>query len=147
MGDFMRDVTQRYWDAMIIKSWQNFDDCYKLNLWAYDEFGDFPQRLDLKRTKNCYGKKGFGVRVWVASYMPVLSEKLFALPKERHIELLDWLAKSKIDSLSSKKNKTSKYYNEARNEFKSADKKATQVTWSYNLEKTLNNGNRWDIVK
>jgi len=147
MGDLMREVTQRFWDAMIIKSWQNFDDCHKLNLWAYDEFGDFPQRLDLKRTKNCYGKKGFGVRVWVASFMPALSEKLFALPKERHIELLDWLAKNKIDSLSSRKSRVNKYYNEARHEYLAANRKATQATWSMNLEKTLNKNNRWDIVK
>ena len=144
----MREATQRYWDAMIIKSWQNFDDCRKLNMWALDEFGDFPEQLNLKRTKNCYGgKKGFGVRVWVATFMPKLSERLFDLPKERHIELLDWLAKSKIDSLSSKNSRVTKYYSEARNEFTASNKKATQATWSYNLEKTLNSGNRWDIVK
>ena len=143
----MREVSQRFWDAMIIKSWQNFDDCYKLNMWAYDEFGDFPERLNLKRTKNCFGKKGHGVRVWVATYMPELNQKLFDLPKEKHIKLLDWLAKSKIDSLSTKGLRTTKYYSEAVNAFNKSNKKATQATWSWNLEKTLNNGNRWDIVK
>ena len=142
----MREISQRYWDAMIIKSWQNFDNCYKLNLWALDEFGKFPKDLGLKRTQNCFSGKN-GVRVWVATYMPQLSEKLFALPKERHIELLDWLAKSKIDSKTNKESKASKYYSEARGAFTSSNKKATQATWSYNLEKTLNNGNRWNIVK
>ena len=142
----MREISQRYWDAMIIKSWQNFDNCHKLNLWCLDEFGKFPSELGLKRTQNCFGGTN-GVRVWVANYMPQLSEKLFALPKERHIELLDWLAKSKIDSKTSRGSRTSKYYSEAKTAFNKSDKKATQATWSYNLEKTLNNGNRWSIVK
>ena len=142
-----REITQRYWDAMIIKAWQNFDSCQKLNMWALDEFGKFPKDLGLKRTKNCYGPKGQGVRVWVADYMPTLSAKLFALPKERHVELLDWLAKSKVDSLTSKGSRAHRYYNEARNSMKAADTKATQATWSYNLEKQLNKNNSWTKVK
>lgn len=142
----MREVNQRFWDAMIIKAWQNFDSCHKLSLWCLDEFGKFPRELGLKRSENCFGGTA-GVRVWVSTYMPQLSEKLFALPKERHIELLDWLAKSNIDSKTSKGSKASKYYSEAKNQFTASNKKATQATWSYNLEKTLNKNNRWDIVK
>ena len=79
--------------------------------------------------------------------MPALSERLFALPKERHIELLDWLAKSKVDSLTSRGSKTSKYYSEARTAMKAAERKAVQKTWSDNLEKNLNRNNRWTTVK
>lgn len=143
----MREPTQRYWDAMIIKAWQNFDSCHKLNMWALEEFGKFPNELELKRTKNCVGHRNQGVRVWVADYMPVLSAKLFALPKERHVEILDWLGKSKVDSLSSKGSKSHKYYNEARNAMKISDRQATQATWSWNLEKQLNKNNSWTKVK
>jgi hypothetical protein len=143
----MREPNQRFWDAMIIKSWQNFDNCLKLNIWAMEEFGKYPQDLELKRTQNCFSGRGQGVRVWVADYMPALSERLFALPKERHIELLDWLAKSKVDSLTSKGSKSRKYYHEARSAMKAAERKATQKTWSDNLEKTLNQNNRWTTVK
>ena len=143
----MREPTQRFWDAMIIKSWQNFDNCLKLNLWAMEEFGKYPQDLELKRTQNCFSGRGQGVRVWVADYMPTLSERLFALPKERHIELLDWLAKSKVDSLTSKGSKSRKYYHEARSAMKAAERKATQKTWSDNLEKTINRNNQWTTVK
>ena len=143
----MREPTQRFWDAMIIKCWQDFSDCQKLNTWCYAEFGKYPQYLELKRTQNCFGNRGQGVRVWVAEYMPALSERLFALPKERHLEILDWLANSKVDSLTSKGSKSRKYYSEARSAAKAADKKATQKTWSDNLEKTLNRNNRWTTVK
>jgi hypothetical protein len=142
-----REPTQRFWDAMIIKCWQDFSDCQKLNDWCYAEFGTYPDRLELKRTKNCYGRRGQGVRVWVADYMPILSAKLFALPKERHIELLDWLANSNTDSVTSKGSKSKKYYHEARSAARAADKKAVQKTWSDNLEKTLNRNNRWTTVK
>lgn len=143
----MREPTQRFWDAMIIKAWQNFYTCGKLNIWAKEEFGIFPESLDLKRTKNCYGATGQGVRVWVADYMPTLSAKLFAMPKERHVELLDWLAKSKVDSLSSKGSRTKKYYNEARAASNIANRRATQATWSWNLEKNMNKNNSWEKVK
>ena len=143
----MREPTQRFWDAMIIKCWQNFDSCLKLNTWCYAEFGKYPQDLELKRTQNCFGGKGQGVRVWVADYMPALSERLFALPKERHLEVLDWLAKNKVDSLTSKGSKSRKYYHEARTAMKAAERKATQKTWSDNLEKNLNRNNRWTVVK
>jgi len=143
----MREPTQRFWDAMIIKSWQNFDSCLKLNIWAMEEFGKYPQDLKLKRVQNCIGNKGQGVRVWVAQYMPALSERLFALSKERHLEVLDWLANSKVDSLSAKGSKTRKYYNEARTSMKAAERRATQKTWSDNLEKNLNRNNRWTTVK
>ena len=143
----MREPSQRFWDAMIIKSWQNFDTCLKLNLWAMEEFGKYPQHLELKRVQNCFSVRGQGVRVWVAQYMPALSERLFALPKERHLEVLDWLAKSKVDSLSAKGSKAGKYYSEARSAARAADKKATQKTWSDNLEKTINRNNQWTTVK
>lgn len=143
----MREPTQRFWDAMIIKCWQDFSDCQKLNTWCYAEFGKYPQYLELKRTQNCFGNRGQGVRVWVAEYMPALSERLFALPKERHLEVLDWLSKSNTDSLTSKGSKSRKYYSEARTAMKAAERKATQKTWSDNLEKNLNRNNRWTVVK
>jgi hypothetical protein len=143
----MRESNQRFWDAMIIKCWQNFDSCLKLNTWCYAEFGKYPQHLELKRTQNCFSLRGQGVRVWVAEYMPALSERLFALPKERHLEVLDWLSKSKVDSLTSKGSKSKKYYHEARTAMKAAERKATQKTWSDNLEKTINRNNQWTTVK
>ena len=92
-----------------------------------------------------WGKEG--VRVWVATYMPILSAKLFALPKERHVEILDWLAKSKEDSLSAKGSRTHKYYNHARNANKISERRADQKNWSEDREKSLNRNNQWTVVK
>ena len=50
----MRDPTQRFWDAMIIKAWQDFKNCGHLYHWSIAEFGKPPVELGLKRTKNMW---------------------------------------------------------------------------------------------
>lgn len=141
----MREISQRFWDAMIIKSWQNFENCDKLNAWAFQEFGDYPMNLDLKRAKNCYPR--MGVRVWVDTYMPQLSEKLLALPKNRHIELLDWLGRSNIDSVYQKRSKGRRFIGEASNSYKVSRIKAIQTIISHDIEKGYNRNNQWSVVK
>ena len=140
----MREPSQRFWDAMIIKAWRDFKGTKDLYEQSIAEFGTAPWNLPLIRNKEMYG----GVRAWVATQLPLLSEKLWILPKERHIELLDWLDKSKMDcEVSMAKNKTVKYLSEARNALKKDEIKADQATWSYNLEKTINRNNQWTTTK
>lgn len=105
------------------------------------EFGCWPDELPLHRIEGCYG----GVRAWVASCMPSLSQKLWVTPKERAIEVLDWLGKTKVRCEYNKSAK--KHFNEARNAFKRADAAAEQHRISYNLEKLLNPMNQPNIVK
>ena len=140
----MREPSQRFWDAMIIKAWRDFKNTKDLYEQSIAEFGTAPWNLPLVRNKEMYG----GVRAWVATRLPLLSEKLWVLPKERHIELLDWLDRSKMDcEISMAKNKTMKYLIEARTAFKKDEIKADQATWSYNLEKTINRNNQWTKTK
>jgi hypothetical protein len=140
----MREPSQRFWDAMIIKAWRDFKNTKDLYEQSIAEFGTAPWNLPLVRNKEMYG----GVRAWVATRLPLLSEKLWVLPKERHIELLDWLDRSKMDcEISMAKNKTMKYLIEARTAFKKDEIKADQATWSYNLEKTINRNNQWTTTK
>ena len=95
----MRKVDQRFWDAMIIKAWNDFDTCNNLIERCYAEFGDAPYNLPLLRNTSMHG----GVRSWVDSQLHLLSEKLWILPKNRQIELLDWLAHNKINCETYKK--------------------------------------------
>jgi len=94
----MRKPDQRFWDAMIIRSWQNFDSCNKLKDWCHSEFGCLPYELGLKRTEHCFG----AVRAWVATYMKPLSDKLWDLPMNRHVELLDWMDKANVLCVANK---------------------------------------------
>ena len=140
----MREPSQRFWDAMIIRAWRDFKGTNDLTKQCIAEFGAAPWNLPFVRNKELYG----GVRAWVAVRLPLLSEKLWILPKERHIELLDWLDRSKMDcETSTSKNKTTKYASEASNACKKDEMKANQVTWSYNLEKTINRNNQWTVTK
>ena len=138
----MREPDQKYWDAMIIKAWNNFDSCAQLGTAAKYEFGAYPQELGLKRSKDCFG----GVRSWVATYMPQLSQKLWDVPKERQVELLRWLQTTNIDVGKADK-KTAKYYAEGYNMVRKNRKLMQQRTVSNNLEKTLNACNSWTKVK
>ena len=88
----MRQPTQRFWDALIIREWYRFGKCNDLKRYCIAEFGCFPHELKLHRTENCFG----GVRSWVATYMPHFSQKLLATKKEDAVQLLDWLAKVKV---------------------------------------------------
>ncbi len=97
----MRKVDQRFWDAMIIKAWNDFDTCNNLMSRCYVEFGDLPYNLPLLRNKNLHG----GVRSWVDLQLHSLSEKLWILPRNRQIELLDWMENNKLDCQEYKKSK------------------------------------------
>jgi len=55
----MREISQRFWDAMIIKAWQDFRSCGHLYHWSMEEFGKPPEELGLKRIKNMWGKREF----------------------------------------------------------------------------------------
>jgi hypothetical protein len=140
----MREPNQRFWDAMIIRAWVDFKSTDDLITKCKAEFGYAPWNMPLKRNKHLFG----GVRAWVATRLPLLSEKLWVLPKERYVELLDWLERSGMDCEESlSKNRTMRYASEAREAHKRSDLKATQATWSDNLAKTVNRSNQWTVAK
>jgi hypothetical protein len=126
---------------MIIREWYRFGSCKDLKRICLAEFGCWPDELPLHRVESCYG----GVRAWVASCMPSLSQKLWGTPKERAIEVLDWLGKTKVRCEYNKSAK--KHHNEARIALKKADAAAEQHRISYNLEKLLNVMNQPNVVK
>jgi hypothetical protein len=138
----MREPTQRFWDAMIIREWYRFGSCKDLCRISKAEFGCWPNELSLHRIENCYVA---GVRAWVADSMPLLSQKLWATPKEKSIEVLDWLGKTKVRCEYNKSAK--KYQTSGRRAFESANLAAEQHRISYNLEKLLNPMNQPNIVK
>lgn len=138
----MREPNQKYWDAMIIKAWNNFENCKQLVTAAKYEFGDYPQNLGLKRSKNCFG----GVRSWVATYMPQLSQKLWDVPREKQVELLRWLQTAGID-VDKPDKKTVKFYREPYDKVVENKKLMQQKTISNNFEQGLNKNNSWTKVK
>jgi hypothetical protein len=136
-----REPNQRFYDALIIREWYRFGSAIDLKRICIAEFGCYPDQLPLHRIEDCYG----GIRAWVATCMPKLSQKLLATPKEKSIEVLDWLGKTKVRCEINKREK--KYYAQSRNACIKAEKNALQVSMSYNLEKLLNVMNQPNTVK
>jgi hypothetical protein len=136
-----REPNQRFYDALIIREWYRFGTAIDLKRVCIAEFGCYPDELPLHRVERCYG----GIRAWVATCMPRLSHKLLATPKEKSIEVLDWLSKTKVRCETN--NQATKHYNEARLSCGKAEKKAAQVAISYNLEKLLNVMSQPNTVK
>jgi hypothetical protein len=137
----MREPTQKFWDAMIIREWYRFGNCKDLKRICMAEFGCWPDQLPLHRIEDCYG----GVRSWVASSMPSLSHKLLTTPKDRALEVLDWLGKTKVRCEYNASAR--KHSNEAANAFRKANLAAEQQRLSYNLERLLNPMNQPNVVK
>jgi hypothetical protein len=138
----MRELNQKYWDAMIIRSWNKFETCKQLSYSCFYEFGNYPENLNLKRNTKLFG----GVRAWVATYMPELSEKLWNVPKEKQVDLLNWLQTTKID-IQKASSKQNKYATEAVKKTHRNQKLLQQKTTSKNLEQNLNRNNMWQVVK
>ena len=137
----MREPNQKFWDAMIIREWYRFGNCTDLKRICLAEFGCFPSELPLHRIEDCYG----GVRSWVANKMPALSHKLLITPKERAIEVLDWLGKTKVRCEYN--GKAVKYQRDAYEGAKKGEILLQQSEISYNLGKLLNVMNQPNVVK
>ena len=138
----MREFNQRFWDAMIIKSWNEFGNSYSLGMACKYEFGVYPQELELLRTKDLYKQ---GTRVWVARYLTPLSERLWITPKEKQVQLLDWLEETKLDCKLNKR--TQKYGSEVAGSTKRDKLRMQQSRISNDLQQSLNRNNMWKVVK
>jgi hypothetical protein len=138
----MREINQRFWDAMIIKSWNEFGNSYLLGMACKYEFGVYPQETGLLRSTNLIKQ---GTRVWVAQHLTPLSERLWITPKEKQIELLDWLEESKLDCILNKKAK--QYGVEATGKLRTNQLHLKQKRLSGEIEQSLNRNNMWKVVK
>ena len=138
----MREINHRFWDAMIIRSWNEFGNSYSLGMACMYEFGVYPDKLGILR---CKGLIKQGTRVWVARQLTPLSERLWITPKEKQIALLDWLEESKLDCIVNKKAR--KYGTEAVGKLKRNQQRMQQARISNDLQQSLNQNNMWKVVK
>jgi len=138
----MREINQRFWDAMIIKSWNEFGNSYLLGTACMYEFGVYPRDLGLLRCSNLFKQ---GTRAWVAKFLAPLSERLWITPKEKQIALLDWLEETKLDCVVNKR--TQKYGNESAGRLRKNQLHMKQMRISNDIEQSSNRNNMWKVVK
>lgn len=138
----MREINQRFWDAMIIKSWNEFGNSFSLGMACKYEFGVYPRELGILR---CEGLFKQGTRVWVARQLTPLSERLWITPRNKQVELLDWLEEVKLDCTVNRK--ADKYGQEPVGRLRRNQLHMKQSRLSYDLGKSLNPSNMWKVVK
>lgn len=91
---------QEYWDACLIKTWRNAGTIGDVFAMFYSIMKTFASEYELLRVppKEIYPK--IGVRVFVARYLPKINDWLWDKPREKDVELLKKLSKSKYDTLA-----------------------------------------------
>ena len=93
---------QEYWDACLIKTWRqygSFLDAVNMfrSITGIDLFKDYEPRTIL-RTPKRFLPAHTGIRIFVARYLPKISDRLFDQPPEKDVLLLRKLATSKYDT-------------------------------------------------
>ena len=92
---------QEYWDACLIKTWRqhgSFVDAANMfrSITGIDLLKDYETRTILRTPKKFFPAHT-GIRIFVAQYLPKISERLFAQPPEKDVLLLRKLSTSKYD--------------------------------------------------
>ena len=95
-------TTQEYWDACLIRVWRNhgtYLDAVVMfkSITGIDLLTEGGHRAVLRTPKKFFPVKT-GIRLFVAQYLPKISERLFGQPPEKDVLLLRKLAESKYDS-------------------------------------------------
>ena len=92
---------QEYWDACLIKTWRqygSFLDAVNMfrSITGIDLLKDYEPRTIL-RTPKKFLPAHVGIRIFVARYLPKISDRLFDQPPEKDVLLLRKLSTSKYD--------------------------------------------------
>lgn len=140
---------QEYWDACIIKTWRqhgSFLDAVTMykSITGIDLMTE-ENRRHVLRTPKHYFPAHTGIRLFVAQYLPKISDRLFSQAPEKDIQLLRKLSTSTYDV----ENKP--YTNALDNEHKNLSNKLKRNRLRIGLN-TLAKNNRnhdtdWNVVK
>ncbi len=92
---------QEYWDACLIKTWRQYGSMLDAanmfkSITGIDVFTDMGKH-DILRTPKKFFPFSTNVRLFVAQYLPKISDRLFDQPPEKDVLLLRKLSTSKYD--------------------------------------------------
>jgi hypothetical protein len=96
-GDRM-NTPQEYWDACLIMAWRNFETYGQLCQKFKDIVGFYPSEHDPKLLRVAeYLPPGVQARMFIASQLPKINDRLFNQEPDKDVLLLRALSKSKYD--------------------------------------------------
>lgn len=142
-------TTQEYWDACLIRTWRqhgSFLDAVSMfrSITGIDLLKDYETRTIL-RTPRKYFPAHTGVRIFVAQYLPKISERLFAQPPEKDVLLLRKLSTSTYDVED--KAYTTYAEQELANENRKLRRNRLKVGMSTLSVLNRNSSTDWNVVK
>ena len=86
-----------------------------------------------------------GIRIFVAEYLPKISERLFNQSPEKDVDLLRKLSKSKYDT--EEKAYTTYSDQEHKSEINRERRNAQKVSFGFNMAVNRNQDTNWNVVK
>jgi len=142
---------QQYWDACLIKTWRQFGsllDAIQMfkSITGIDVLTDNKlQERKILRTPVGFFPLRSNVRLFVAQYLPKISDRLFDQSPEKDVLLLKKLSTSKYDV--EKKAYTNQFDHEHKNQIRSQRINQLKVGMSTQSVSGRNQATDWNVVK
>ncbi len=140
---------QEYWDACLIKTWRQYGpmlDAVNMfkSITGIDVFEQMGEH-NILRTPKKYFPAHTNVRMFVAQYLPKISDRLFAQPPEKDVLLLRKLSTSKYDV--EEKAYTTSADHEHKNLNEKLRRNRLKIGMSTLAVLTRNHDTDWNVVK
>jgi len=137
---------QEYWDACLISGWRNFHNYGRLKERWEAITGEKLEvhRDDLKRIPKKFLPYKVGARVFVASYLPKINNRLLAQPAEKDVELLKKLQTSSYDTEAVNLTRTEQEMRSART---STEYRMKRLGFEQLKRETRNHATDWGVTK
>lgn len=142
---------QEYWDACLIRTWRrhgSYIDAVSMfkSITGIDLMDEsrYKNRTIL-RTPKTFFPAHTGIRIFVAEYLPKVSERLFNQSPDKDVDLLRKLSKSKYDT--EEKAFTTYSDQEHKSEIARERRNAKKVMFGLNMALNRNQATDWNVVK
>lgn len=136
---------QKYWDACLIREWRNHGTINSAEHMFKSISGDYVKAFpELLRIPPQGMPRKISIRVFVASNLPMISERLWAQEMDQDVALLRALQESKYTIHKSPTSQMQKEFNNLNSQVKRNSLKVGLNTLAYS---NRNRKTDWNIVK
>jgi hypothetical protein len=140
---------QEYWDACLIKTWRNYGSYLEAvnmfeSITGINLLDEHANRTILRTPKKFFPHHS-GIRIFVAQFLPKISDRLFDQPPEKDVLLLKKLSTSKYDV--EEKAYTNQFDNQHKNQARSQRINQLKVGMSTQSVSSRNQATDWNVVK
>ena len=136
---------QEYWDACLIRTWRKSGTLIDATSMFYSITGKKLDEAGILRIPRDSLSWKIGVRVFMANYLPKISDRLWSQPPEKDVELLRKLSKSKYNT--EKVAYRTKHDKDLSNARRQMYRDHEKNKFEYNKVTNRNEATDWNVVK